>query len=43
MGASPTTLDQGRRTAGRVQTIIVLAVAVAVVAGLTWLVTERRR
>ena len=39
MGASPSTRDQGRRTAGRVQTIIVLAVAIVVVVGLTWLVT----
>ncbi len=38
MGAATSTLDQGRRTAGRVQTIIVVAVAIAVVAGLTWLV-----
>lgn len=38
MGAATSTLDQGRRTAGRVQTIIVVAVAIAVVAGLIWLV-----
>ena len=39
MGASASTLDQGHRTAGRVQTIIVLTVAVVVIAGLSWLVT----
>lgn len=39
MGASTSTLAQGRRTAGRSQTIIVLALAVIVVVGLRWLAT----
>ena len=39
MGAVASTLNQDRRTAGRVQTIIVLAVAVAAIVGLTWFVT----
>ena len=34
--ASPSTHDQGRRTAGRVQTIVVVAIAVVVIAVLAW-------
>jgi peroxiredoxin len=40
MGADESTPGQGGRSAGRVQTIIVLAIAVVVVAGLTWLVNN---
>ncbi|HWP63903.1 MAG TPA: TlpA disulfide reductase family protein [Candidatus Binatia bacterium] len=39
MDVSASTIDRGHRTAGRVQTILVLAVAVVVVAGLSWFMT----
>lgn len=39
MSASPSAVERGRRPAGRVQTIVVLAVAAAAITGFTWFVT----
>lgn len=40
MGASTSTVGQSRRTAGRVQTIVVLAVTVAAIGALSWVMTD---